>query len=165
MTAETTAVEVAGQATRFRRRRSRHLREQAIGLALFACAAVTVLTTVGIVAILLAEGLGFFREINPIDFFTGTKWRPPSGLYGVLPLVSGTLLIAVGASVVALPLGTLSAIFLSEYASPRVRGVIKPILEVLAGVPPIVYGYFALTWVTPVLQKTLFADLGIFNAL
>ena len=165
MAAGTSAADAAGPGTRFQRRRSRHLREQAIGFVLFACAAATVLTTVGIVAILLAEGLGFFREISPIDFFTGTKWRPPSGLYGVLPLVSGTLLIAVGASIVALPLGTLSAIFLSEYASPRVRGVIKPILEVLAGVPTIVYGYFALTWVTPLLQETLFADIGIFNAL
>jgi phosphate transport system permease protein len=165
MAAGTPAVGTASPGTRFRRRRTHHLAEQAIGWVLFACATVTVLTTVGIVTILLAEGLGFFREINLLDFFTGTKWRPPSALYGVLPLVSGTLLIAVGASVVSLPLGTLSAIFLSEYASPRIRGVIKPILEVLAGVPTIVYGYFALTWVTPLLQDTLFPELGIFNAL
>ncbi len=155
----------AGSGGRFKRRRTRHLAEQAIAVVLFACAAVTVLTTVGIVLILLTEGLSFFREVNLLGFFTGTKWRPPSELYGVLPLVSGTLLIAVGASVVSLPLGTLSAIFLSEYASPGTRGVIKPILEVLAGVPTIVYGYFALTWVTPLLQNTLFPDLGIFNAL
>lgn len=164
MVSGTPAVGSSGAGGRFKRQRTRHLAEQAIGWVLFACAAVTVLTTAGIVAILLTEGLSFFREVNLLDFFTGTKWRPPSGLYGVLPLVSGTLLIAVGASVVSLPLGTLSAVFLSEYASPGVRGVIKPILEVLAGVPTIVYGYFALTWVTPLLQDTLFPDLGIFNA-
>ena len=165
MTTGTARVGPSGAAPRFRRRRSRHLFEQAIGWILFACAAVTVLTTVGIVVILVTEGLSFFGEISPVDFFTGTRWRPPSELYGILPLVSGTLLIAVGASIVSLPLGTLSAIFLSEYASPRVRGVIKPTLEVLAGVPTIVYGYFALTWVTPVLQHTILPGLGTFNAL
>jgi phosphate transport system permease protein len=165
MAADTPALNQMSPATRFEHRRTQHVMEQAIGAALFLCAAVTVLTTVGIVAILLTEGLSFFREISPLEFFTGTKWRPPSGLFGVLPLISGTLLIAVGASSVALPLGTLSAIFLSEYASPRIRGVIKPLLEVLAGIPTIVYGYFALTWLTPLLQNTLFPDLGIFNAL
>ena len=154
-----------GGPPRFRRRRSRHLVEQAIGVLLLACAAATVLTTVGIVAILLAEGLSFFREVNPIDFLTGTRWTPASGSFGVLPLILGTLLIAAGASVIALPVGTLSAIFLAEYASPQVRGVIKPILEVLAGVPTIVYGYFALTFITPLLRDTFLPEVGIFNAL
>ncbi len=154
-------------ASRFTRRRTRHIFEQLIGVALFACAAVTVVTTVGIVAILLAEGLSFFREVNPIDFFTGTRWTPlySSAGFGVLPLVSGTLLIAVGASLVSLPIGSLAAIYLAEYAAPATRNVLKPVLEVLAGVPTIVYGYFALTWVTPLLQATIFPELGIFNAL
>ena len=154
-------------AARFKRRRSRHVIEQFIGFSLFLCAAVTVVTTVGIVAILLSEGLQFFRDVNPIDFFTGTRWTPlfQSAGFGVLPLINGTLLIAVGASVIALPLGTLAAIYLSEYASPRVRNIIKPILEVLAGIPTIVYGFFALTFITPLLQDTIFPDIRIFNAL
>ena len=159
---------VAGPSgARFRRRRGRHLFERVIGAALFLCAALTVLTTVGIVVILLADGLSFFADVSPWEFFTGTKWTPmfTSKSFGVLPLVGGTILIAVGASVVALPVGTLSAVFLSEYASPGTRAVIKPVLEVLAGVPTVVYGYFALTFVTPLLQATLFPDLGVFNAI
>jgi phosphate transport system permease protein len=154
-------------AGRFKRRRSRRLFEQLIGFVLFACAAVTVVTTIGIIAILLTEGLRFFGEINPLDFFTGTRWTPlfRSAGFGVLPLINGTLLIAVGASLIALPLGTLAAIYLSEYASPRVRNLIKPILEVLAGVPTIVYGFFALTFITPLLKDTIFPDIGVFNAL
>ena len=153
-------------ASRFTRNRRRHLLEQFIGVALFACAAVTVVTTVGIVVILLAEGSTFFRDVSIVEFLTNDRWTPlfASKNFGVLPLVSGTLLIAVGASIVALPLGTLSAIFLSEYASPRVRGVVKPVLEVLAGIPTVVYGYFALTFITPLLQDSLFPDLGPFNA-
>jgi phosphate transport system permease protein len=154
-------------AARFKRRRSRHLFEQLIGFVLLACAAVTVVTTVGIVAILLTEGLRFFGEINPLDFFTGTRWTPlfQSAGFGVLPLINGTLLIAVGASLIALPLGTLAAIYLSEYASPRVRSIIKPVLEVLAGIPTIVYGFFALTFITPLLKDTIFPEIGVFNAL
>ena len=154
-------------AGRFKRRRSRHVFEQLIGFVLLACAAVTVVTTIGIVAILLTEGLRFFGEVNPLDFFSGTRWTPlfQSAGFGVLPLINGTLLIAVGASLIALPLGTLAAIYLSEYASPRVRNLIKPILEVLAGVPTIVYGFFALTFITPLLRDTIFPDIGVFNAL
>ncbi|MDA0256256.1 MAG: phosphate ABC transporter permease subunit PstC [Chloroflexi bacterium] len=153
--------------SRFRRRRRRHLFEQAIGVALFLCAAATVATTVGIVAILLADGLAFFEEVSPWDFFTGTRWTPlfSSASFGVLPLVAGTMLVAVGASLVAIPIGTVSAIFLAEYASPGLRAVIKPVLEVLAGVPTVVYGYFALTFVTPALGEFLFRDIGVFNAL
>jgi phosphate transport system permease protein len=152
---------------RFRRRRSRLVFEQVIGALLFLCAAVTVLTTAGIVLILVGEGTQFFREVNPVEFFTGTRWTPlfTNKSFGVLPLVSGTLVIAVGSALVALPVGSVSAIFLAEYASPRVRGVIKPTLEVLAGIPTVVYGYFALTFITPLLQATFFPDLGVFNAL
>ena len=151
---------------RFARNRRRHLIEQGIGAALFACAAVTVVTTVGIVVILLAEGAAFFRDVSVVEFLTNDRWTPlfASKNFGVLPLVSGTLLIAVGASLVALPLGTVSAIFLSEYASPGVRGVVKPVLEVLAGIPTVVYGYFALTFITPVLRDSFFPELGPFNA-
>ena len=167
MAAGTPTLDQTPAATRFKRRRSRHLLEQLIGLLLFACAAVTVITTVGIVAILLSEGLRFFGEINPLDFFTGTRWTPlfQSAGFGVLPLINGTLLIALGASLIALPVGTLAAIYLSEYASPRVRNLIKPVLEVLAGIPTIVYGFFALTFITPLLKETIFPEIGVFNAL
>jgi phosphate transport system permease protein len=160
-------VAASAAASRFTRNRRRHLLEQFIGVALFACAAVTVVTTVGIVIILLAEGSTFFRDVSIVEFLTNDRWTPlfASKNFGVLPLVSGTLLIAVGASIVALPLGTLSAIFLSEYASPRVRGVVKPVLEVLAGIPTVVYGYFALTFITPLLQDSFFPNLGPFNAI
>ncbi|ANE48368.1 phosphate ABC transporter permease [Paenibacillus swuensis] len=129
-------------------------------------AGISVLTTVGIVAILLTESAGFFREVPVWDFLTGTRWEPlfanPS--FGVLPLISGTLMITLIASIVALPIGLGSAIYLSEYAPNRVRAVIKPVLEILAGVPTIVYGFFALTFVTPILQAIL-PQTEIFNAL
>lgn len=165
MSAEARAA--GGPARRFQRRRRRQLFERLIGGLLFLCAAATVLTTVGIVAILLVEGLSFFREVSPWEFFTGTRWTPlfTSGSFGVLPLIGGTLLIAVGASLISLPVGTVSAIYLSEYATPRVRGVVKPVLEVLAGIPTIVYGYFALTFVTPLMRDAFLPGLGPFNAL
>jgi phosphate transport system permease protein len=152
---------------RFRRRRGRNAFEQVIGAVLFLCAALTVFTTAGIVIMLLVEGLRFFGDVAPWDFFLGTTWTPlfPSGKSGVLPLVSGTLLIAVGAAVIALPVGTLSAIFLAEYASSPLRAVVKPVLEVLAGIPTVVYGFFALTFVSPLLKETLFPGIGVFNAL
>ena len=154
-------------AARFQRRRGRHLFERAIGVALFLCAALTVLTTVGIVIILVTEGLQFFGDVTPWEFFTGTKWQPlfVNQSFGVLPLIGGTLLVALGASLIAVPVGSVSAIFLSEFASPGVRAVLKPILEILAGIPTVVYGYFALTAVTPFLHDTFFSDLGPFNAL
>jgi phosphate transport system permease protein len=129
-------------------------------------AAISILTTIGIVCILLFESVGFFRQISFWDFITGTEWTPlfDPALYGILPLVSGTLLITLIASVIAIPIGLGSAIYLSEYASPQVRNVIKPILEILAGIPTIVYGFFALTFVTPILQF-LIPQTDIFNAL
>lgn len=152
---------------RFTRNRWRHLFEKLIGGLLFACVAVTVVTTIGIVVILLAEGATFFRDVSIVEFLTNHRWTPlfASKNFGVLPLVSGTLLIAVGASIVALPLGTVAAIFLSEYASSHTRGVVKPVLEVLAGIPTVVYGYFALTFITPLLRDSFFPDIGPFNAI
>jgi phosphate transport system permease protein len=144
----------------------RHRREQLVGIILTAFSMVSIITTVGIVAVLLYESFGFFASVSPLEFLTGTKWTPlfqPQN-FGVLPLLSGSLLIAFGAALVALPLGLLSAIFLSEYAHPRARGIIKPMLEVLAGVPTVVYGYFALTFVTPMIRLVL-PGTEIFNAL
>ena len=115
--------------------------------------------------VLIEESIGFFREVGLVEFLTGTRWAPlfSDQAFGILPLLNGTLLIAVGASLVALPVGLLSAIYLSEYASTRVRKVVKPVLEVLAGIPTVVYGYFALTFVTPIL-RFFFPETGIFNA-
>ncbi len=131
-----------------------------------ACASVSILTTIGILVTLLYQGYGFFNEVSPWEFLTGTRWTPilKPRSYGVLPLVSGTLLVTVIAAMVALPVGLMTAIFLSEYAADNVRRIIKPILEILAGIPTVVYGYFALTFVTPLLQN-IFNDLLVFNAL
>ena len=132
----------------------------------FACAAVSILTTIGILFTLFYQALSFFDEVSVWDFLTGTRWTPilKPRSYGVLPLVSGTLLVTAIAAIVALPVGLMTAIFLSEYAPDKIRRIIKPILEILAGVPTVVYGYFALTFVTPLLQIFL-DDLIIFNAL
>jgi phosphate transport system permease protein len=141
--------------------------EKAVPAILLMTAVISVLTTVGILFTLIFETATFFSRVPFVDFITGTKWLPfieAEGNYGVLPLITGTLLIAAIAMIVAVPIGLATAIFLSEYASDRTRRTIKPILEVLAGVPTIVYGFFALTFVTPVLQKII-PDLSIFNAL
>ncbi|WP_274365712.1 phosphate ABC transporter permease subunit PstC [Paenibacillus thermotolerans] len=129
-------------------------------------AAVSILTTVGIVFVLLEESLQFFRKVPFIDFITGTKWSPlfADPQYGVLPLLVGTFLITAIACVVALPLGLGSAIYLSEYAPHKVRAVLKPVLEILAGIPTIVYGFFALTFVTPIIREIL-PQTQVFNAL
>ena len=142
-----------------------HWKEIFIKKALFLCAFLSVLTTVAIVSVLAREAWPFFREIPLWDFVGGTKWTPllEPRSFGVLPLVCGTLLIVVGAALVAIPIGLASAIYLGEYASQRVRSIIKPILEILAGIPTVVYGYFALTFVTPVLA-TFFPSTQIFNA-
>ncbi len=129
-------------------------------------AIISIFTTVGIVLILVIESIGFFREVPILDFLTGTKWTPlfSAPEFGVLPLLTGTLMITLIASIVALPVGLGSAIYLSEYAPDRVRTVLKPVLEILAGIPTIVYGFFALTFVTPVLKFILPAT-DVFNAL
>jgi len=127
---------------------------------------LSILVTVGIVAVLLFEAIKFFGEVSFWEFITGTRWTPlfSSKQFGVLALVAGTTLTAVLAMLVALPLGLLSAIYLSEYAPDRVRRIVKPILEVLAGIPTVVYGYFALLFVTPILRQ-ISGDISVFNAL
>jgi phosphate transport system permease protein len=144
--------------------------ERLIVQALFVCAVLSIAVTVGIIAVLLLDTITFFRESSIVDFFTGTRWAPASrgggGVYGVLPLLNGTLLIVVGALLVGLPLGLATAIYLSEYASSRVRNVLKPTLEILAGIPTVVVGFFALNFVTPTLLRTIFGDdrVFVFNA-
>ena len=140
--------------------------EPLIEWALFGCALLSVGTTVGIIAVLAFETFEFLREVPITDFLFGTEWTPlfANPRFGVLPLVVGTILVSSIAMVVAIPMGLLSAIYLSEYADPKVRRAIKPILELLAGVPTVVYGYFALLFVTPLLQRFI-PGLGGFNAL
>ncbi|MFW6449321.1 MAG: phosphate ABC transporter permease subunit PstC [Halobacteriota archaeon] len=129
------------------------------------CAAISILTTVGIVLTLLVDAVDFFGTVGLVDFLTGTTWRPTNDpvRFGVLPLISGTLVVTVGSALVALPIGVLTAIYLSEFASERRRAVLKPALEVLAGVPTVIYGYFALVYITPALD--VFLPLSTFNAL
>jgi phosphate transport system permease protein len=138
---------------------------------LFLCAVLSVAVTVGIVAVLLVDTISFFSESGLVEFLTGTVWAPgqgagEDGLYGMLPLLNGTLMIGVGSIVVALPLGLLTAIYLSEYANSRVRGVLKPTLEVLAGIPTVIVGFFALQFITPDLLRPIFGEerVFIFNA-
>ena len=149
-----------------RDRGTRWLKGHAVHGVFLGCALISILTTVGIVLALFGDTLLFFEEVSPIAFFTGTEWHPTIQpySYGVLPLVMGTLTITLGAAVVALPIGTLTAIYLSEYASDRVRSILKPTLEVLAGVPTVVYGWFALVYITPALS-TVFPAIEAFNAL
>ncbi len=118
------------------------------------CGMVSILTTVGIVFELGKEAWLFFGDpnISIVDFLTGTEWQPTIGKFGVLPLVTSTMITSLIAILVALPLGMTTAVYLSEYASPKVRSILKPILEILAGVPTVVYGYFALTFMTPLLR-------------
>ncbi|MEG0641136.1 MAG: phosphate ABC transporter permease subunit PstC [Clostridium sp.] len=133
---------------------------------LLALGIISILITVGIVMSLIGETLSFFKEVSLVEFLTGTKWTPlfNDAHFGVLPLVAGTLLIVIFASLIAIPIGLGAAIYLSEYAKASVRKVIKPILEILAGIPSIVYGYFAVTTITPML-KSILPDISVFNAL
>ena len=133
---------------------------------LFLCAALSVLTTAGIILVLAVETVNFLGEVPILEFLTGTEWTPlfATQRFGVLPLVVGTMLVSAIAMAVALPMGLLSAIYLSEYSPDGFRRVVKPVLEILAGVPTVVYGYFALTFVTPLLQ-TFLPGLAGFNAL
>jgi len=133
-----------------------------------ACAIVTVLTTIGILLTLLADAVAFFSAYPILDFFTGFEWSPSESgdqVFGIIPLVFATLTVTVTAAFVALPIGTLTAVYLSEYATSRARSVLKPMLEILAGVPTVVYGYFALVYVTPAIQATLFPSMKTFNLL
>ena len=130
------------------------------------CALISVLTTVGIIAALFIPAFEFFQEVSIVDFLTETEWAPlfEPALFGVVPLVVGTLSVTLWAVLVAIPLGLGSAIYLSEYAGPRMRSILKPMLELLAGIPTIVYGYFALTFFTPLLRD-LGIGVDIFNVL
>lgn len=154
-------------------------REQVIESLLLICALLSIATTIGIILVLLSESVfslngekAFFQEISPFDFFFGTKWAPQFAekSFGMLPLLCGTVLVAGVAALTGLPAGILAAIYLSEYASPRIRKIVKPFLEILAGIPTIVYGYFALEFVTPFLLRPFFhgllgLDVDGFNAL
>jgi phosphate transport system permease protein len=141
--------------------------ERAIEFALRAAAAVGIITTVGIIAVLAVEALLFFAEVSPIDFFTGTRWSASIKpfAFGIIPLVVSTLMIAAIALAIAVPVGILAAVWMSEFASMRARNIVKPVLEVLAGIPTIVYGFFAITVITPLLKATILPELGTFSAL
>ena len=144
----------------------RNTREKLIQIALLLAATVSILTTIGIVFSLLFETIAFFSEVSIIEFLTETEWTPLFSIkkYGIWPLLSATLLTSAIALLVAVPLGLVAAIFLSEFASDNVRRTIKPLLEILAGIPTVVYGYFALTTVTPFL-KNFIPTISIFNSL
>lgn len=149
------------------------LQEQVIRGLLFVCALMSIATTVGIIGVLLTEAVysfspkdkAFFQQVSVIEFFTETRWTPQFNEkhFGVLPLLCGTFLIAFIAALIGLPFGLASAVYLSEYSSPRTRAIIKPLLEILAGIPTVVYGFFALVFVTPYIIKPIFAGLLGFN--
>ncbi|HUM36494.1 MAG TPA: phosphate ABC transporter permease subunit PstC, partial [Anaerolineae bacterium] len=140
--------------------------ETAIQSFLFVCGAISIFTTVGIIYVLGHESMLFFAspEVSLVEFFTSARWQPAILEFGILPLFNATLMTSGIALLVALPLGLSAAIYLSEYATPRVRGVLKPILEVLAGIPTVVYGYFALSFMTPLLRSIFgFNTVEIYN--
>jgi len=148
-------------------KRNRAFSEQLIKWLLAACALFTLLTTLGIVVILLYESLEFFGEVPVQDFLFGNEWTalfPAQASFGVLPLVRGTVIIALISACVSIPFGLAAAIYLSEYAGDRSRSILKPILEILAGIPTIVYGFFALKFITPNLIQPIL-DVGVFNGL
>jgi phosphate transport system permease protein len=145
---------------------ARILRERGIEFILFLAAFSSVATTIGILEILIQESVGFFQEVSLAEFFTDTEWSPlfADPHYGIMPLMSGTLVTSAVALLVAIPLGTIAAIYLSEFAPSQLREIIKPCLELLAAIPTVVYGYFALLYVTPLLQ-IVFPNLPGFNML
>ena len=155
----------AGVEPRLRAQRRRY-GEDVVKALLGVCALISIVTTVGIVVALFLPAFEFFQEISIVDFLTGTNWSPlfEPAHFGVLQLVSGTINVTLLASLVAMPLGLGAAIYLSEYASPRMRGILKPALEILAGIPTIVFGYFALTFMTPLLRD-IGIQVDIFNTL
>ncbi len=165
-TTSSQATESTVDASLRRNRARRHLEQRLVIWVLRLTAVISILTTVGILVSLLRDTISFFFEIPIWDFLFGTEWTAlfVPQKFGVLPLVAGTFMVAIIAGVIALVLGMGAAIFLSEYAPDRVRRVIKPILEVLAGIPTVVYGFFALSFITPQLQ-VIFPDLILFNAL
>ena len=156
----------AAVSERLATRRGRVLRERAIEFMLFLAASLSVFTTLAIVYILVTESVAFFRHVPIIDFLTDTQWTPlfDDAHFGIMVLVSGTLVSSIVSLAIAVPMGTIIAIFLSEFATPGIREFAKPLLELLAGIPTIVYGYFALLFVTPILQW-LIPSLPGFNLL
>ncbi len=140
--------------------------EGIIHAVLLGCAAVSVATTVGIVVILVTQSIPFFREVSIVEFLTGTNWAPllEPRSFGIMPIVCGTMLVAGGSAIVAIPLGLGTAIYLSEYATPAVRDVVKPLLEILAGIPSVVFGYVAVVFVSPLVRQ-LFPSAELFNSL
>ena len=145
--------------------KSAHRQESFVRKATFFCAALCVAVTFGIIAVLMAETIGFFADVSLVDFLGGTTWAPlfEPRSFGVLPLVTGTLVISLGAAMIGLPTGLGVALFLNEYAPDWVRGVVKPVMEILAGIPTVVYGYFAVTTITPFLQMAI-PSVEVFNA-
>jgi phosphate transport system permease protein len=145
--------------------RGRYVKERVIKFLLTACAYLSIFTTFGIVVVLFEETVRFFREVSMVEFLTSTRWSPTRGDFGILPLVYGTMMATFIAIAVALPIGLLTAIFLSEYAPRSLRRWLKPALEILAGVPTVVYGYFALTFITPFFRGGVFPGIDSFNAI
>ena len=143
----------------------RRVFEQLIHAFLFVCAGISVVTTVSIVVVLLVESVQFFFDVSIFEFFTETRWTPllKPKHFGILPLLSGTMLIAVGSALVSIPIGLGTAVYLSEYAPSRLREVLKPVVEVLAGIPSVVYGYFAIVTISPFV-RSMFPSAGPFNA-
>ena len=146
--------------------KNRRGKEKLIERLLQSSALLSVFTTLAILGVLIIQAADFFFQVSIIEFLTETRWTPlfTPQHFGIMPLVSGTLLVTIISLLVAVPIGLGTAIYLSEYASDKIRRVIKPILEVLAGIPSVVYGYFALTFVTPILQR-IFPEMIVFNAL
>lgn len=142
------------------------IKEKIIEVIMMCCSFVTVLTTIGIIFVLLFDTLRFFSEVSVIDFLTDTQWTPlfTEKHFGILPLLSGTLLTTTIAILVAVPLGLIIAVYLNEYASAKFTSTVKPVLEILAAIPTVVYGFFALQFITPLLQKII-PGLQGFNAL
>ena len=145
--------------------RSARLEEKYVKMLFFAISAISIVTTIGILSILLWESKNFFDHVSISEFLTGTSWEPlyEPKKFGVLPILWGTLMIAGGACCIAVPVGVGIALYLSEYAHPRLRATIKPLVELLAGIPSVVFGYFAVSSITPFLQN-YFPDAGVFNA-
>ena len=145
---------------------NRHIKEKMIEGVMMLCSFVTILTTISIIIVLAVDTFKFFGEVSVIDFFTDTQWTPlfSEKHFGILPLLMGTLLTTCIAIVFAVPVGLIIAVYLNEYASPRFTAIVKPILEILAAIPTVVYGFFALQFVTPLLQSFI-PGLRGFNAL
>jgi phosphate transport system permease protein len=152
--AESRAVAASSTAQSLDLRKRPRVGESVIQTILFLCGVVSIFTTLGIVIVLVEESLLFFADerVSLVAFFTGFEWQPTIALFGVLPLVNATFTVTIIAMLVSIPLGIGAAIYLSEYATPRARSILKPILEVLAGVPTVVYGYFAISFMTPLLR-------------